>query len=134
MAQAARRGIGDRVHVLGRLSDADLAAVLDGALASVVPSRSEGFGLPLLEAMSRGVPVIHSDAPALVEVAGGAGLCVPVGDVDSLARAIGEITGNAMLREHLMAAGRLRSTKFSWERVAEKLWSVYGRVVSAHST
>ena len=87
-AEAARRGIADRVRVLGRLSDDELAAVLAGATASVVPSRAEGFGLPLLEAMSRGVPIIHSDVPALVEVAGGTGICVPVGDVDSLRAAI----------------------------------------------
>lgn len=123
--EAERRGLSDRVHVLGRIPDADLAAVLAGAAASVVPSRSEGFGLPLLEAMARGVPVIHSDAPALVEVAGGAGLIVPVGDVAGLATAIAEVLDHPEKAAGMAAAGRSRALRYSWDSVATQLWALY---------
>ncbi len=78
-----------RVRVLGRVSDADLAVLLRRATALVVPSRAEGFGLPLLEAMAVGTPVVTSDAPALVEVAGGAALATGLAPrrlADALAR------------------------------------------------
>jgi len=128
-AQAAARGITDRVHVLGRLSDADLATVMAGACASVTPSRSEGFGLPLLEAMSRGIPVIHSDAAALVEVAGEAGLAVPVGDSIALSAAIDLVLGDPALAARMSTAGRLRAADFSWDTVASQLWDLYQDVV-----
>ena len=66
-----------RLHVLGRIDDEDLSAVLRRATVLAVPSRAEGFGLPVLEAMAVGTPVVHTDVPALVEVAGGTGLVVP---------------------------------------------------------
>ena len=87
----AELGIGDRVRLLGRLPDADLAVVLTRAAALVAPSRAEGFGLPVLEAMAAGVPVVSSDAPALVEVGGGATVTVPVGDSAALADALAEV-------------------------------------------
>ena len=124
-AEAGRRGIADRVRVLGRLPDDQLAAVLAGAAAAVVPSRSEGFGLPLLEAMTRGIPVIHSDAAALVEVAGGAGLCVPVGDQVALAQAIRTVLDDSEMTARMSTAGRLRAVDYSWDAVAEQLWEIY---------
>ncbi len=130
-AEAGRRGISDRVRVLGRLPDESLAAVLAGAAVAVVPSRSEGFGLPLLEAMSRGVPVIHSDAAALVEVAGGAGLTVPVGDSGALAAAISRVLRDPDLAARMSTAGRLRAVDFSFDTVAEQLWALYREVASA---
>ncbi len=124
-AEAGRRGIADRVRILGRLPDDQLAAVLAGAVAAVVPSRSEGFGLPLLEAMTRGIPVIHSDAAALVEVAGGAGLCVPVGDQVALAQAIRTVLDDSEMTARMSTAGRLRAVDYSWDAVAEQLWEIY---------
>ncbi len=127
-AEARRRGISDRVLVLGKLPDTELAGVLAGAAVSVVPSRSEGFGLPLLEAMSRGIPVIHSDSAALLEVAGGAGLSVPVGDAPALARAIATVLNDLELAGRMSTAGRLRAADFSWDTVAEQLWTLYREV------
>jgi glycosyltransferase involved in cell wall biosynthesis len=122
---AAGLGIGDRVRLTGRLSDADLAVVLGRAAALVAPSRAEGFGLPVLEAMAAGVPVVSSDAPALVEVGGGATVIVPVGDSAALAEALAEVVGSASVRVRLAAAGRRRAAHFSWERTAETLWQLY---------
>ena len=133
-AEAGRRGVGDRVRVLGRLSDADLAAVMAGATVSVTPSRSEGFGLPLLEAMTRGIPVVHSDAPALAEVADGAGVCVPAGDAGALGSAIAEVLTNPDFAARMSRAGRLRAADFSWESVAERLWVLYQDVAAARSS
>lgn len=119
-ALAAAAGV--EVRVLGRVPDADLAVLLHHATALVVPSRSEGFGLPLLEGMAAGTPVLTSDAPALVEVAAGAALAVPLGDlVDGLR----QITGNAALRARLRAAGPLRAAAFTWDGAARELWRAY---------
>jgi glycosyltransferase involved in cell wall biosynthesis len=127
--RAAELGLGDRVRLLGRLPDADLAVALGRATALVAPSRAEGFGLPVLEAMSAGVPVVSSDAPALVEVGGGATLTVPVGDAAALADALGEVVGSDPLRAQLSEAGRRRAGDFSWSAAARRLWEIYAGLV-----
>jgi glycosyltransferase involved in cell wall biosynthesis len=118
------------VRVLGGLPDADLAAVLSGASVAVVPSRAEGFGLPVVEAMALGVPVVTSDAPALVEVGGGATEVVPVGDADALAHALAALVADPDRAARLRAAGLLRAADFSWDGVADRLWKLYRRLVS----
>ncbi|MFC4004223.1 glycosyltransferase family 4 protein [Prauserella oleivorans] len=116
-----------RVRVLGRLTDARLATVLRRATVLAVPSLAEGFGLPVLEGMAAGVPVVHSDAPALVEVAGGAGMVVPRRDPAALAAALRTVlTDEARVRE-LAAAGRARAAEFSWLRAAEAVWALHTR-------
>ena len=122
---AEHLGIGSRVRVMGRLADADLAAVLGRAAALVAPSRAEGFGLPVLEAMATGLPVVSSDAPALVEVGGGATVTVPVGDSEALAAALAEVLGSAPLRARLAADGQRRAADFSWDAAARRLWELY---------
>jgi glycosyltransferase involved in cell wall biosynthesis len=125
-ATAATVGLRDgRVRALGRLADADLAAVLAGAVALVAPSRAEGFGLPVAEAMALGVPVVCSDAPALVEVTAGAALTVPVGDVVGLAEALRDVANDASLRTRLAAAGRDRAASLTWATAAEATWAIY---------
>jgi glycosyltransferase involved in cell wall biosynthesis len=123
---AASAGVSPaRVHALGRLDDADLAAVLAGATVVAVPSRSEGFGLPALEAMAAGVPVIVSDAPALVELLAGAGVVVPREDPAALAAAIGELLSDPLGVAELAAAGRRRAADFSWPKAASQLWDLH---------
>ena len=117
---AAAAGVA--VRVLGRVPDADLAVLLRRATAVVVPSRSEGFGLPLLEAMAVGTPVLTSDAPALVEVAGGAALAVPLPQLVDGLRAI---TTDEVLRSRLRREGPDRSSSFTWDSAATSLWRAY---------
>jgi glycosyltransferase involved in cell wall biosynthesis len=114
----------DRVRVLGRLPDADLAVVLHRATALAAPSRAEGFGLPVLEAMAAGVPVVTSDAPALVEVGGGAPEVVPVDDVEALAAALTRVA-QPDARTGYAQAGRERAGHYSWSSTARELWQLY---------
>ena len=124
--RAARAGLGpDRIRVLGRLDDADLAVVLAGATALVMPSRAEGFGLPVVEAMSVGTPVVSSDAPALVEVGGGATVVVPRDDPAGLAEALRAVVTDEPLRRRLETAGRDRAAAFRWDLVAAQWWALF---------
>lgn len=113
------------VRVLGKVTDAQLSAVLRRASVLAAPSRAEGFGLVVLEAMAAGVPVVHSDAPALVEVAGGAGVVVPRGDADALAASLREVLCSPARAAELAAAGRARSAAFSWLAAAERVWALH---------
>jgi len=128
--QAAREaGLAEgRVRTIGRLNDPELSIVLDRAAALVLPSRLEGFGLSLLEAFHFGTPVIHSDSPALVEVAGDAGLAVSLDSTDfpeRLAKAIDSVLSDSELRATLATAGRDRAGLYSWENSAEKVWQLH---------
>jgi glycosyltransferase involved in cell wall biosynthesis len=115
----------DRLRVLGRIPDEDLALVLARASLLVVPSRAEGFGLPVLEGMAAGVPVVTSDDPALVEVGGDATVAVPVGDAAALARALGELAADDAQRAGMVAAGRARAAGYTWAGAAASLLSLY---------
>jgi glycosyltransferase involved in cell wall biosynthesis len=114
-----------RVRLLGRLPDEDLAVVLAGATALVVPSRSEGFGLPVLEGMAAGVPVVTSDAPALLEVGGDAVLGTPVGDPVALAAVQARVGDDPALRAELVARGRRRAASCTWDAAAAGLAELY---------
>jgi glycosyltransferase involved in cell wall biosynthesis len=113
------------VRPLGGLSDEDLAAVLSSALVAVVPSRAEGFGLPVVEAMAAGVPVVTSDDPALVEVGDGATRVTPIGDSVALARALGELVADPTALAAMRAVGLTRAAEFTWSAVAGRLWDLY---------
>lgn len=118
-----------RVRTLGYLSDPDLAVALSQATAFVFPSLAEGFGLPVLEALSLGAPVIHSDVPALLEVAADAGIVVEREDAagypERLAAAIGRVASDPDLAERMRFQGMDRSHAFSWRASAEKVWQLH---------
>ena len=130
-AEAVRLGLpAGRVRVLGRLSDADLAVVLHRARVLAAPSRAEGFGLPVLEAMAAGVPVVISDAPALVEVAGGAATVVPRGDAPALAGALRAVLTEPALAARMVTDGSQRAAEYSWTVTGRRLWSLYAEVIA----
>ena len=108
------------VRHLGRVNDNDLAFLYRHALCLVFPSKTEGFGLPVLEAMALGCPVISSDAASLPEVCGEAVLYAPPDDKAAWLAAIGRISTEPALRETLRVAGPKRSKAFSWREGAEK--------------
>ncbi|HWM01941.1 MAG TPA: glycosyltransferase, partial [Actinophytocola sp.] len=117
-----------RLRVLGRISDTDLAVVLRRASVLAVPSRAEGFGLPVLEAMALGVPVVHSDVPALVEVAGGTGAVVPRGDARTLAATLRAVLDDPAGTAGRVAQGQLRAEAFTWRHAATELWRLHTRL------
>jgi glycosyltransferase involved in cell wall biosynthesis len=107
-------------RLLGRVDDADLAALYAGCAAFAYPSLYEGFGLPVLEAMAAGAPVVTSSVSSLPEVAGGAALLVDPHDTDAIAGALARVLGDAALAADLRARGRKRAAVFSWERTARE--------------
>jgi glycosyltransferase involved in cell wall biosynthesis len=119
----------DRVVRLGPVDDGTLAGLYRGALALCFPSVAEGFGLPVLEALGAGVPVIASDLPVLREVGGDAVLFVPVGDDEALANAFDAVS-DSRLRTRLAADGRDRAAAFTWDRTAEGTINAYRRALA----
>ena len=108
-----------RVHTVGFVDDADLPALYSGAIALAYPSMYEGFGLPVLEAMACGTVPVASNATALPEVTGGAGLLVDVFDVEAIGHAIVSLIEDSDLRNQLRMRAIERSRLFSWERAAK---------------
>lgn len=114
-----------RVHLVGRLSDSDLHRAYAGASAFCFPSTWEGFGLPVLEAMAHGVPVVTSRGTSMAEVAGDAALLVEATDATALAEALSAALGTA--GDELAQAGRARASQFTWERSAALHVEAYRR-------
>jgi glycosyltransferase involved in cell wall biosynthesis len=110
---------GANIHQVGYVGDDDLAALYEGALCLAFPSKTEGFGVPPLEAMARGCPVISSTAPSLVEVGGEVFVYVDPDDGDGWRDAIIGLSGNEGLRATMAAQGRKRAGLFSWKRSAQ---------------
>ncbi|WP_436792965.1 glycosyltransferase family 4 protein [Actinospongicola halichondriae] len=125
LAEIKRLGLGGRVIRTGRLPNASVLALIEGATAVVFPSRYEGFGIPVLEAMSLGAPVVAADAGALVEVIGDAGVVFPAGDDHQLAIEVHRVLSDEVHRASLVDAGRLRAATFGPERTAERLLAAY---------
>jgi glycosyltransferase involved in cell wall biosynthesis len=123
-------GLEGRVTFSGRVSDSRLAALYQHAEALCFTSVVEGFGLPLVEAMSSGLPIVSSDIEVAREVAGPAAVYFPVGEAEALAEAVRRVVHSAELRERLVAAGRARSEEFTWDRTAELTEVAYARAVA----
>ncbi len=121
----------DHVPSIGWVDDADKPALYSGATAFVFPSQYEGFGLPPLEAMACGTPVICSDAASLPEVVGEAGILVHPHDVAGLAEAISRVTSDPALRAELSARARRQAARFTWEQTARATLEVYWRLASS---
>lgn len=115
--------VGERSHAAGYVSDVDLRRIVAGASALVLPSRDEGFGLPVLEAMACDVPVVCTDMPVLREVAGGFAHLVPYGDVGALAHALAEATQDT--GTDASVGRRTHAAGFTWRRCAELTVDVY---------
>lgn len=118
------------VLVTGNLDDAALDAAYRHAVALVVFERYAGFGLPIVEGMARGCPVVTSDAACLPEVGGGAAVVVPTGDVGALADAVDELVRDDGRRAALSAAGIERAREFTWERSARLHRAAYEAALS----
>ncbi len=119
----------NNIHDLGRLPVREVVAAYAAAEMFVFPSEYEGFGLPVLEAMASGTPVIISDAGPLLEVAGGAALVVERGNRESLAHAMHRLLGDSALGEELRDRGRQNVRRFSWDRTAQQTLAAYESLI-----
>jgi glycosyltransferase involved in cell wall biosynthesis len=130
MEERERSPFRNDILCLGFVADADLPTLYSAADVFAFPSLYEGFGLPPLEAMACGTPVIVSDAASLPEVVGDAGLTVPADDVEALATGLARLVLDERLRDGLRAAGLERARAFTWNAAAEQLLAVYKRVLA----
>jgi glycosyltransferase involved in cell wall biosynthesis len=120
-----------RVHLIGYVPDADLAPLYAGALAFVYPSFYEGFGLPVVEAMQCGVPVITSRGSSLQEIAEGAARLVNPESTEEIASALDELHRSSSERARLQTLGLERARKFSWEKSTQQLMTAYRHALQA---
>jgi glycosyltransferase involved in cell wall biosynthesis len=132
-AAVAASGVADRILVSGYVPEADKAALLSGADVFAYPSRYEGFGLPVLEAMACGTPVVTTTGGSLPEVAGDAATLVDPGDDAALAAALAKLATDPAAREDAAARGRARAATFTWERCAEATAAAYSRALGSPS-
>jgi glycosyltransferase involved in cell wall biosynthesis len=123
-ARVRRLNLTNRVTLTGYVPDADLPILLSGALAFVFPSLYEGFGLPVLEAMACGTPVVCSNTSSLPEVAGDAALLVDPLDTEALSEGLSRIVQDEALRRDLAERGFAQVQRFSWKRCAREVMAV----------
>lgn len=126
---ADRLGLGRRAHFVGFVPDAVLPDVYRGARLLVFPSLHEGFGIPVLEAMACGVPVVTSKTTALPEVAGDAAMLVDPGRPEAIAAGMEAVLFDEALRGRLIDRGLRRAKRFSWEQMARDVLAVYREAV-----
>lgn len=120
-----RLGLSGKVHFTGFVPEEHLAALYQEAKVFVFPSSYEGFGMPVLEAMSFGVPVVLSSAAALPEVGGDAAVYADVGSAEDMARRIGQVLEDEALRLDLISGGYENIKRFSWEQTAAQTRQIY---------
>ena len=129
LARIERSPARDRILVLGYVSPSDLAAWYAKAMIFAFPSLDEGFGMPVLEAMSAEIPIVTSSRSALPEVAGDAALLVDPENTEALGHALRDLTQNQDLRQDLTQRGIARARSFSWEKAVRETWDVYRQVL-----
>jgi glycosyltransferase involved in cell wall biosynthesis len=118
----------NRVIFTGYVPDEDLSALYSGAKAFIFPSLQEGFGLPILEAMQCGTPVISSNATSLPEVAGEAAILINPYDKDELSQAMLNLLSDEKLRNELTQKGIERAKQFSWSKCAQETVEIYKKI------
>ena len=124
-----RLGLKEDVRHVGYVRQEDLPALYSGALLFLFPSLYEGFGMPVLEAMACGTPVLTSDVTSLPEVVGDAAVQVDPLDVESIAREILRLVEDGQLREEYVRKGLERAKEFTWERTARETLAVYRKAL-----
>jgi glycosyltransferase involved in cell wall biosynthesis len=127
-ARISALGLEREVLFTGFLPDEDLPGLYDGACLFVYLSFFEGFGLPPLEAMSRGVPVVTSNTTSLPEVVGDAGITVSPRSLDDVVEAMRRVLADADLAGRMRQAGKVRASQFSWDRTARETIAIYRQV------
>ena len=127
-------GIQNEVRILQDVGDDELPKIYRNAKIFIYASLAEGFGMPVLEAMAAGVPVVTSNNTALVEVAGDAAVLVDATSVDSIAKALEDLLRDPTARENLIRRGREHLQRFTWDRSAELLRKSYFNLLSGAQT
>ncbi len=122
-------GLTERVHFIGFARDEDLPVLYSDAACLAYPSLYEGIGLPVLEAMACGTPVVTSNVSSLPEVAGDAALLVDPYDVEALADALRRVLTDETLGTELVARGCRQAALFTWESAAAQLWALYRQMI-----
>ena len=129
LTRIRRSPAADRISVMGYVSPEDLARWYSRASIFAFPSLDEGFGMPVLEAMAAGMPVLTSNRSALPEVAGDAALQVDPFDIGEIADRLRQLTEDSELRADLAHLGGVRASDFTWEKAVRKTWDVYRKVL-----
>lgn len=119
----------DRIAITGYIPPEELASWYARASVFAFPSLDEGFGMPVLEAMAHGIPVLTSNRSALPEVAGDAALLVDPENLDQIAASLGELTRDDDLRRKFATQGQARAIQFSWEKATRETWGVYQKIL-----
>ena len=129
LAEVNRLGLSERVKFIGFVADHDLPALYRAAAVFAFPSLYEGFGLPVLESLACGTPVITTNVSSMPEIAGEAGLLVPPGDVAALENALEKLLSDPGERERRSRLGLEHARQFTWERTAQETYQVYRQVL-----
>jgi glycosyltransferase involved in cell wall biosynthesis len=129
LARIASSPARPRIRVTGYVKEDELARLYSQASVFAFPSLDEGFGMPVLEAMSHGVPVIASNRAALPEVCGGAALLVNPEEIEDIAAALVQLATNPELRRDLAGRGRHRAQQFTWTAAVQATWNVYRELI-----
>jgi glycosyltransferase involved in cell wall biosynthesis len=129
-ATVNRLGLSDRVHFIGFADDEDLPALYSTAATVPYVSLYEGFGLPVLEAMACGTPVVASNVSSIPEVAGDAALLVPPADTHAIADALHKILASPDMQQELISSGLQQASQFTWQRAAQQLKHIYQQLLT----